>query len=982
MKDAKANKTDNKKTAFSLLDKKLQKIVSKRFKNPTPIQAKVIPAILKGEDVLVISETGSGKTEAVLLPIFNEVVRIKPAHVSVLYITPLRALNRDMLDRIIWWANELEFEVSVRHGDTTQYERKMQSENPPDMLISTPETLQSVLTGKNLREGLKNIKFIVVDEVHELATNKRGVQLTVALERLKELIKSAGNDEPKIVALSATIGSPEEVAGFIGIKNPKIINVEKKSKLKIKVDSPKPIKIDKELGPDLFMSPEVVARVRTIKELIEKKNSVLTFTNTRESAEVLSSRIKAMEKNFSVETHHSSLAKNVRIDAEKKFKNGDLKSLICTSSLELGIDIGAIDFIIQYQSPRQVSKLLQRTGRAGHSLDRTSESVIISSDADDCFESTSIAHEALAGWVEPTKVYPKSLDILGHQIVGLTLEYYRLPVDRAYDIIKRAYPFRELTREEFFEACELMNKLRLLWINYGEPEGTVLKRSGNAWTYYYENLSTIPDVKNYKIHDIVSQRDIGTLDAEFIALHGSPGTSFIVKGQAWKILEILQNKIMVEPMCGIEAAIPAWEGELIPIPEKIAVGIGSMREEIAEKINEKRKKRGSIGTGLQVHKKSSGYDDEIISYLMKQYPIEKTVAKTMYETIKRQAEWGTVPTHKNLLIEHYTGKEEDTLEMSNYVVIHSCYGSLINDTLGRVLSTILINKLGSVGLKTDAYRIIIKLPDSDNWKQVVETLKTLKPEDIPVILDLSLPNTELFAWRFIHAAKRLGVMSRNVDYGKQYLRKIIDVYKNKLPYKEALNEIIQEKLDVEGAVRVAQLIYNKELIPIITEGLSPLAETAVKRKYELVATKRPEHEILEIFKHRIMNTSVKLVCCNCGSSIRHVVKDLPSNLVCGKCHAKLISVISKSDERDRIMKKSLQEKTLTPEEKRAVDDLMDRASMVISHGKDAVIALAGRGIGAAAAGRILRAQTSGDELLQNVLKNEIQYAKNKRFWRD
>jgi ATP-dependent Lhr-like helicase len=294
----------------------------------------------------------------------------------------------------------------------------------------------------------------------------------------------------------------------------------------------------------------------------------------------------------------------------------------------------------------------------------------------------------------------------------------------------------------------------------------------------------------------------------------------------------------------------------------------------------------------------------------------------------------------------------------------------------------LTNRFGSVGLQTDPYRIVLKLQDPDNWKEAVKTLKELKPEEIPVVLDISLPNTELFTWRFIHAAKRLGIMSRNADYGKAYFKKIIEVYKDKLPYKEALNEILQEKLDVAGAIRIMQMIYNKEIKVTVKEGLSPLGEKGVKRRYELVATDRPEHEIFEIFKNRLMSTNVKLVCCNCGSTTRHVVKDLPTNLICHKCHAKLLSVISIMDERDKILKKSLKDKALSDEERHAVDDLMDRASMVISRGKDAAIVLAGRGIGAASAGRILRRQTKDDELLQDILKNEIQYAKNKRFWRD
>jgi len=536
------------KDVFKKLEPELKKLVAKRFKTPTPIQELVIPEVLSGHNILSLSETGSGKTEACMLPIFDLWIRDNPNPMSILYITPLKSLNRDLMERMMWWANHLEMDASVRHGDTSQYERKMQAENPPDMMISTPETLQAMLTGKLMREHLKNVRYIVLDEVHELVSNKRGLQLTVGLERLKHLISSSSAKKPvpQIIALSATIGSPEKVVKFFSLDKGticKVLNSIKTKKAKIMVESPKPIKSDFTKAGRLHVAPETAARLRRITSLIKNRKAILAFTNTREFAEVLSSRIKALEKNIPVETHHSSLSKHIRLEAENGFKQSKIKALVCTSSLELGIDVGAIDFVIQYQSPRQVSKFLQRVGRSGHSLSKTSQGIIISGESDDSFESTVITDLAKDGWVEPTKMYGKAWDVLAHQILGLALEEYNIPAKKAYEIIKRAYPYRNLTFDEFLDTARMIQKLGFMWVNDKFSTEVVLKRKSKAFQHYYFNLSTIPDKKNYQVFDIISSKPVGSLDAEFIALHGSPGTSFICKGQAWRILDVGKSRI-------------------------------------------------------------------------------------------------------------------------------------------------------------------------------------------------------------------------------------------------------------------------------------------------------------------------------------------------------------------------------------------------------------------------------------------------------
>ncbi|MDI6826676.1 MAG: DEAD/DEAH box helicase [Candidatus Aenigmarchaeota archaeon] len=447
---------------FELLTKKLQEIVKKRgFKEPTLVQKLGIPPIISGKNVLLIAPVGLGKTEAAIIPIFDLWIRNKYKPISILYITPLKSLNRDMLKRLLWWGNELEINISVRHGDTPSYARKMQAELPPDCLITTPETLQAILPAKKMKEHLKNVKFVIVDEVHELALSKRGTQLTIGLERLRELC-----GDFQIISLSATIGSPEKVVDFIsGGKPMEIVKAVETKEIKIQVINPKPIPSDISLAETVFTNRLTAVRLRTVHDLIKNHTSTLTFTNTRDFAEILTSRLKQAYPNFPVENHHSSLSKEVRIRVENEFKNQKLKSVICTSSLELGIDIGSIDYVIQYMSPRQSSKAIQRVGRSGHELGRVSDGVIISTDIDDIFESAVVARQGMAENLEPINIHENALDVLAHQIVGISRDKYRVSLDEVYRIVKRAHPFRNLTREQFMSVCRQLENLRLVWLD-------------------------------------------------------------------------------------------------------------------------------------------------------------------------------------------------------------------------------------------------------------------------------------------------------------------------------------------------------------------------------------------------------------------------------------------------------------------------------------------------------------------------------------
>ncbi len=435
---------ESSENAFSLLVKPVRRLIEQRgFSKPTEPQEKTIPKILEGKNVLLISPTATGKTEAAFLPVLSMMLQqAGTPGIKVLYITPLRALNRDMLERLEWWCNNLDIKLAVRHGDTETKERTRQARSPPDILITTPETLQAILPGWVMRQHLQQVRWVIIDEVHEMADSKRGSQLSLALERLKAMI---GKDF-QIIGLSATIGSPEKVAQFLvgNGRSVEIVCVPVARLIRLKIVYPKPSEEDFKLSSQLYTHPEVAARLKIIRDYMHKRKSVLLFTNTRSISEVLASRFKVWDIDFPVSIHHGSLAKPSRIAAEKGLKSGELKGLVCTSSLELGIDVGRIDLVIQYMSPRQVTRLIQRVGRSGHRIGMIADGIIVTMDSDDTLEALAIARRALKEDLEPVEIPPKPYDALAHQIAGLLLKNRRLEFSEIVEIFSKGLSLQRL----------------------------------------------------------------------------------------------------------------------------------------------------------------------------------------------------------------------------------------------------------------------------------------------------------------------------------------------------------------------------------------------------------------------------------------------------------------------------------------------------------------------------------------------------------
>ncbi|RLG30757.1 helicase [Methanosarcinales archaeon] len=949
---------------FSLLNAEIQEVLGKTFSIPTEPQELAIPPILEGKDVLLIAPTGSGKTEAAVLPVFHKILEDKERNREekgfyALYITPLRALNRDMLFRLEKWGDQLGINIEVRHGDTSTYERRRQALKPPDLLITTPETIQAIIPGKRLRESLKSVRYVIIDEVHELANSKRGAQLAIALERIAEL---AG--EFQRICLSATVGNPEEVAKFFaGHKKMQVVNTVSTKTIEIDVLSPESRKKDEK---DFAVDHEVLSHVRTIKAVVKEGKSSLIFVNTRRAAEMLASLINKFERGL-IGVHHGSLSKEMRIEAEEKLKKGVIKGLICTSSMELGIDIGSIDTVIQYASPREVTRLVQRVGRASHFVQKTSAGKVIALTPDDVAESLVIAKRAREGKIEDVKLKERSLDVLANQICGVLLDHGVISLDKLHSLIRRAYPFRNIYFDAMIRVIEQLEEEGLV-----KREGEKIRRSKSTRSYYYENLSMIPDERKYEVYDIVSGKLICMLDERFVLNFAAPGALFVAKGETWRIVdtdvEAEKEKIKVEPGVKKEGEIPNWEGEEIPVPFEIAQKVGNLRNKIASFFA------------------SNGEILDLEADLKHEYGVNSSCLGTLIELIKKQIGEGcVVPTAKEVVVENTKDEKE--------VVINACFGHLVNETFGRLIIALLGARLGTViSMEIDPYRIKLKSGRRIKKETLRQTLDSIEPEFVRTIIERTLKNSFLFKWELLNVAKRFGALRKDFDKTQISADKLVKLFSGTPIYEETVNDIFTDKLDVERTEEVVRKIKSGEIkvcFSFSSHGLSPIGASGYLSWRDVLATERDEGLIIDALRNRIMNDRVILFCVSCKKweslrRVKTIVELGAQSLVCPFCNSRLIAAL-KPWEREEIKMVKRRSADAEKENKERVKKVYRNANLVLSHGVIAVITLAARGIGPEVASRIIRRAKSMDadgehEFYRNILEEERRYTRTRRFW--
>ncbi len=889
------------------------------FNNLTEIQKKASPIILQKKDCLVIAPTGSGKTECSTIPIFSLVKNSKKiGKIKVLYITPLRALNRDVFRRITVYANTNDLSIEIRHGDTTQRARKKISDNPPDILITTPETLIILLTQLKMLNALSDLEWVVIDEVHELLGSERGSQLSLSLERLQ-----INSNFPLIrIGLSATVGNFMEASKFVvGTKRKcHIINDSSIREYDVEVKYVE--------GTISDVAEKIIEYVLNMK----MDSPILLFTNTRGEAEFLASILKE-KSTINIELHHGSLSKEVREETENSLKEGKQGIVVCTSSLELGLDIGSVELVIHYGSPRQVSKLVQRVGRSRHNRNESAKGLIITNNSDDEFEAKAILERIKEGSIEPQEIHDGSLDVLAHHLVGITMQLGEISVDQAFKIITQAYSFRNLQLDNLVSVLDLLESNYLIFF---DKINMSFRKKGGAFKYYFENLSTIPDILKFKVFDSVGKKIIGSLDQRFVGDFGDSGNIFVLKGSQWRILNVDEKSfsVNVEPFRGGGITVPYWEGESIPIDYHTAKKVGQFRTKV---------KKGSLKL------------------------INQTIEKLPFDLI---------PNDNTIIIE--------SCKSQGAIVLHSCFGTKINSTLATLLSSMLSSILGFlVDSRSDGYRIVLSSSSRISEKLFLEVLKD--DYDLYSMVTASLRGTHNINWRTWCVAKKFGIVRRGAIYEKKSARFLYERYSKTPLVKEALRELFHDKYDLPNTEKTLQKIKeNKILIRWLeVDNFSKLAEPILDHTTKYYSSPiNLDKGILDLVKARLAKTKHRLVCARCGKWERVIeTKEVKNLLICPYCKSRQITATFYSDyDLPQIIRKKHEGKKLTRDENHKFNRAWKVASLIENFGKLAITVMSGYGVGADTAARILRNIVDEEIIFKQIYEAERQYVITRGFW--
>jgi ATP-dependent Lhr-like helicase len=898
------------------------------FNSLTVIQQKALPVITRKVNCLLVAPTGSGKTEAAVLPIFamlSSDQRNYKSKIRAIYITPLRALNNDVLRRIIKYAESENLRIQIRHGDTTTLAKKKILENPPDILITTPESLAVILTIEKMLDALRGLEWIIVDEIHELISNERGAHLSIGLERLQ----AASLQQVTRIGLSATLGNLDEAAKFISGTNRKHAVIVDNSVRKYDVD----VKFIK--GSINDVAHFVVEYVKANRIA----GSVLLFTNTRDEAEYIGTILKN-QNDIKVDVHHGSLSKDVREDTEVRLREGLVDIVVCTSSLELGLDIGSVELVIHYGSPRQVSKLMQRIGRSRHTQGNSAKGLIVTNNPDDEIEALAIIRRMRRRSIEEQVMHNQALDVVAHHLVGLALQTRsQVRLEDTFDLITKAYPFSKINFYDIEGCIDLLDANRI--IKYEREDGSY-KRRLKAYKFYFENLSMIPYVLKFEVIDSISNRRIGTLDQQFVGDYGEKGNVFVLKGSQWRVISVDERRMQVnvEPLHGIAINVPYWVGETIPVDYETAEEVGLLRNQAAKKV-------------IQLCTSST---------------IEDT-----FNSIK------VIPDSKNIVIESSTAK--------NTVIIHSTFGTKVNNTLASILSAILSSQLGyEVETKSDPYRIMLS-SSAKIGKGHVESIFNDTYDFEPVII-ASLTGTHHINWKVWMVAKRFGMISREAVYDRKVARLIYDRYAKTPISKESIRELLHDKYDIPQTKKVLTDIKNgiiklhwSDIIEFSSLGEPILEHSGKKFSASPLSI---EKGVIELIKGRLEKTKHRLICIRCGKWERTMeTKETPETISCPTCKSKLITATFWSDnDMAKIIIKRLTGGKLSKDENHKFNRAWKVASLINNFGRKALIVLAGYGIGADTAARILRNYIDDEEIYRSIYEAEKQYVMTHRFWND
>ena len=906
-----------------------------KYDEYTDIQKVAMPIVESGSNCLIIAPTGAGKTEAAALPLLDAMQNdADRTGIRLVYITPLRALNRDMIRRLEELCTSVGITIAVRHGDTTQSERSRQARRAPMVLITTPETLQSILPTKTIGVALKNVRAVVVDEIHELYYNKRGAQLSIALERLEE--KAPGFQR---IGISATIGDAGSVRNFLCNKRDcKIATVGIGKKIEVSVEIPRGYSERlKPMGEEFGLDDSSLARLDLISKRVAGSKSTLIFANTRQVVEALGSRLlylNRIEPFGGIGVHHSSLDRNERIEIENAFKKGDIRCIIATSSLELGIDIGNIDLVIQYGSPRQALRLIQRVGRSGHTRKGVSKGIVIPTNTVEAVESMVICQQVRDGHLESFNMQTGALDVLANQICGIALDKGSVGIDALHVIISRSFLYKDFSMEMLKPLLEFMGKERMIGF-----DGTIVTSGPRTRMYYYDHLSVIPDTKRFMVKNIVNNRVISTLDERFVASDVDEGSVFITKGLPWKVLSIDKDVISVEPSMELEAAVPDWVGEDIPVSHRTAQMVF-----------------GSLGARDE---SQICFDKETQDRVRK------------FEALQKRS---FLPSKDVLFIE----------VLEDYKVLYTGLGTKANEALARLLAGIFSARLGrSVNVKISPYLVFLELPKDVDVERV---MMSLKPELLERELEKMIVDTELFRYHFIVVAKLFGMIERGTAVSRSLSRRLVRIMEGTPVYSETLRDLMGNYLDVKqlGDFLEGLRLGRIKIKSVYGDAPSQFTKEVLGSAYytrELIAPLTPNSELIESFSKFVLSRGIGLLCTYCGFSFTRKLSEIKDRekILCPSCGSPMLTVYD--DDYKKVVDKLRKNVRLRGKEIESMREALRYADLFGSYGGKAAVALSVYGVGYRTAARTLMMLKHDERsFFMDLLEAQKNFIRTKKYW--
>ncbi len=791
-----ANRTYSKEEIMNLMEPLVSTWFGEKFQSLTEPQSKAIPIIHERQNVLVSSPTGSGKTLTAFTSIINELTKYASEgrleeKVYCIYISPLKALANDINRNLEVPLAEMretaiekglpvpEIRVAVRSGDTPQNERQKMVRHPPHILITTPESLALILAAPKFREKFAQVEWVILDEIHDICDSKRGAFLSLTLERLKNFCET---DFTRI-GLSATLAPIEAIAGYLVGVNPDgssrdvtLVESSSKKQLDLKVICP---------TEDMTaLSSEIVNSMMydELKDLVDSHDTTLVFTNTRSGAESVVYKLK--ERGLeNIEVHHSSLSREIRLDVEERLKRGEIKCVVSSTSLELGIDIGSVDLVCQIGSPKSVAKGLQRIGRSGHSMGKVAKGRLLVFDPDDLVECAVMCRAAHRNNIDRVGIPENALDVLSQTVVGMSLDK-RWDVSEAFGVVQGSYCYRNLTYDKFLGVLKYLGSkdefegvYSKIW--YDTEESVFGRRKGSRMIYYM-NLGTIPEEANYRVMT-GHGTSAGELSEKFVE-RLSPRDIFVLGGRSFEFVRSKGMTAYVKEATGRKPTVPSWAGEMLPRSFDLSLDVARFRGEMSQRIENEDYTIGGISNEFDI---DEGSARSIVSYFKEQKAVS-----------------GIIPDERELLIEEYIDPSGN-----QRLIFHYPFGRRVNDALSRGYAYRISNIIGSnvsITMSDDAFMIGVS-----RKVDVSKIPGLISSSDLESILKKAIKDSEIFKLRFRHTAARSFMILRNymgrpISVNRQqirssYLLEMLSEMENMPVIEETYREVLEDDMDIKNA---------------------------------------------------------------------------------------------------------------------------------------------------------------------------------------